>query len=108
MTFKEQLVIKANEININEEIEQIKEKMEKFSHKRKFKIELIKVHVVMAIGGNSCSNHIDFFIPDNVSPEHYQQLFIDKLIELGFSNEDIVLETEHIKSYDNYMINVKW
>lgn len=111
MTFKEQLTALADNfersVEIGEEIECIKERMRKCWADRVFTINLVVPFGPMAIG-NASSNFYDDFIPKQVSPMHYRQLFVEELKKMGFDENDIELydiETAHSHTYS---IKVVW
>ena len=108
MTFKEQLIVKAEQVNIQKEIDFIKQQLEKFYYKRTYTICLYKAHTHLAIGGNANRNSTEYFVPENFSPESYRGVFIEALKELGFTDEDITLEENSCKQYDVYNIILKW
>jgi hypothetical protein len=109
MTFKEQLTAQADNfertIEINEEIERIKERMQKCWADRAFTINLIVPFDSIAIGGLS-SNFYNDFVPKAVSPLHYRQLFIEELKKLGFDEFELYdTVTSHSHTYS---IKVVW
>lgn len=109
MTFKEQLTALADNfertIEINEEIECIKERMQKCWADRVFTINLIVTFGSIAIGGSS-SNFYNDFVPKTVSPIHYRQLFVEELKKLGFDEFELYdTETPHSHTYS---IKVVW
>ena len=111
MTFKEELTKKADrfevDVEILETVEFIKSQLEVFCNKRKYTISLVKPRSTMAIG--SCNtNHYDVFIPKQVEPHYYRQLFVDAFKELGFTDEVIELEEYSCSSYDAYNIILRW
>lgn len=110
-TFAEQLKLKADmfEINldIDDEIQEIKNKMNKFFHRREYIIDLYKPKCTMAIGGY-CDTRSTFFIPSDVAPLHYRQLFIEELYKLGFTDDNIELDDRDTATYHQYTIIVRW
>ena len=110
MTFKEQLIEKANLVDIQKEIECIKQDMLEYSSSREYRIHLYDARVPMAIGTKSGSktNHMSFFVPSKIRPEDYRALFIKSLKELGFTDDDIATDTDHSSDYDVYNITVRW
>lgn len=109
MTFKEQLTTLADNfertIEIDEEIECIKERMLKCWADRAFTINLIVPFGPIAIGGAS-SNFYNDFVPKLVSPIHYRQLFVEELKKLGFDEFELYdTETSHSHTYS---IKVVW
>ena len=110
MTFKEQLTAKAEQTDIQKEINYIKQKLEEFYYKRTFTVCLYKAHQTLAIGGNANKNSVECFIPESfsLSPESYRRLFVEAFKELGFTDKDITLEESHCERYDVYYIILKW
>lgn len=109
MTFKEQLIEKANLVDIQKDIEYIKQDMLKHFSKRKYKIFLYDARTPMAIAANSGSEaQASFFIPCNIKPEDYRALFVKSLKDLGFIDTDIALSTYNNVDYDSYNIVVTW
>lgn len=107
MTFKEQLSLKAAKISIKDDIEYIKKKMEDFYARREFTVNLIRPKVNhIAIGGAS-SNFTQLFIPREVSPQVYRQVFVEAFKELGFTDDDIILEKKSNEWLDSYNIILK-
>lgn len=111
MSFKEELTKKADRfeasVDILENVEFIKSQLEVFCTKRKYTISLVKPRSIMAIG--SCNtNHFDVFIPKQVEPHYYRQLFIDAFKKLGFTDEDIELDEYRSSDYDAYNIILRW
>ena len=107
MTFKEQLSFKADKVNIKEDVESIKKRMEEFYAKREFTISLVKAHTYLAIGCAN-SNHMSLFVPSGISPEEYRKLFVEAFKDLGFIYEDITLKKSSNEWYDSYDIILKW
>lgn len=107
MTFKEQLTAKAEQTDIEEKIDYIKARMYKFYDKRTFKINLINAHTTMTIGYDF-GNLVEYPIPEEFTPESYRQLFVDAFGQLGFSGEDITLESYSCVNYDSYSITLRW
>lgn len=111
MTFKDELTKKADhfetDVDILENVEFIKNQLEVFCSKRRYTISLVKPHGIMALG--SCNtNHSDIFIPKQVEPNYYRQLFVDAFKALGFTDEDIELQECSCSSYDAYNITLRW
>lgn len=111
MSFKEELTKKADRfeasVDILENVEFIKSQLEVFCTKRKYTISLVKPRSTMAFG--SCNtNHYDVFIPKQVEPHYYRQLFIEAFKKLGFTGEDIELDEYRSSDYDAYNIILRW
>ena len=111
MTFKEQLTAQADNfersVDINEEITYIKGRMRECWASRAFNINLIVTYGSIAIG-NASHKFKYLFVPKQVSPMHYRQLFVVELKKLGFSEDEIELydiETAHSHTYS---IKVVW
>ena len=112
MTFKELLVEQADNyevnIDITEDMEQIKTAMAMCPYKRSFTINLIQTRGVIAVGREE-GGAISLFVPAGYSPLAYRQKFIDALLELGFAEEDITITQKYCKKgYNLYSIYVKW
>lgn len=111
MTFAEKLKYRADmfemDLNVHEEILSIKKNMEKHFTRREYIIDLYKAKCTMAIGGN-CDMRSSFFIPRDVAPLHYRQLFIDELYKLGFTDDNIELDDNDQERYHLYKIIVRW
>lgn len=110
MTFKEQLIVKAEQINIQKEMDEIKQGMEDYFSYRNYTVRLYKARGQMAIGGSSGfdTNYAEFFIPDTMTPNEYINLFLMAFKELGFDSNDITLDEKPGKHYELYTITVRW
>lgn len=111
MSFKEELTKKADyfetKVDILEIIEFIKSQLEVFCNKREYTISLVKPFITMALG--SCNtNYCQIFIPKQVEPYYYRQLFVDAFKELGFTDEVVDLDEYSCPSYDAYNIILRW
>lgn len=112
-SFKEQLIekVEAEIINydISDHMKKIKNKMEKYAHKREFLISLIqpRLNAGFAIGNNFNNSYLTF-IPDEIEPYIYMKLFIIALKELGFKDEDIEKGAGKEKEFYYYTIKIKW
>lgn len=111
MNFAEKLKFKADmyemDLNVHQEMCNIKKNMEKHFNRREYVIDLYKAKCTMAIGGN-CDMRSTFFVPSLVSPMHYRQLFIDELYKFGFTDDNIELNDVDYDSYHQYRITVRW
>lgn len=109
MTFKEELTQKANmyekNIDITDDINYIKERMEDCYTDREFNIYLYVPHTNFAIG-HAHTNYASFFVPKGVAPQHYRMLFIMELEKLGFNEYE--LNDTHDRYSDCYSIKVRW
>ncbi len=110
MTFKEKLSVKAEQINIQKEIDYVKRDMEKYFSYRNYTVKLYKARCCMTIGSSSGfdTNYAEFFIPDTITSNEYINLFVKAFKELGFSSNDITLDKESGKYYELYTITVRW
>ena len=110
MTFKEKLIEKAEQINIEKEMDEIKQGMEDYFSYRNYTIRLYKANCQMAIGGISGldKNYTEFFIPNNMTTREYISLFLMAFKELGFDSNDITLDEKPGKHYELYTITVRW
>ena len=109
MNFKQKLIKKAEQINIQKEMDQIIEDMDKFAHYREYFIKLYVTEPVMALGSSKFSrNASEFFVPDNITGEEYTNLFIKELKEFGFTTDDLNLDVTRCEDYDLYTITVRW
>lgn len=110
-TFKQELTDKADlyekAIDISEDIEYIKERMNYWCSKREYTIHLIRSKGPMAIGDAS-SNVTSRFIPKLLSPEYYRKLFVDEFKKLGFKETDMELSSRFTDLYDSYDIELTW
>lgn len=111
MTFAEKLKYRADmfemDLNVHEEVIAIKKNMEKHFNRREYIIDLYVARCTMAIGGN-CDMRSTFFVPRDVAPIHYRQLFIDELYKLGFTEDNIELDDNDYGRYHQYKITVRW
>ena len=110
MNFKKRLIEKAEQINIQKEMDQVIENMDKFANYREYFIKLYNAHTEMVIGRSSMfsRNESEFFVPNNTNGEEYTNLFIKELKQLGFNDKDISVETIKNKAFDLYTITVRW
>ena len=112
VNFRQELTIKADEyeknINIAEEIENIKNKLEGCFYKREYIVSLVKVTKSTVAIGHYNATHTSIFIPYGIAPLHYRQLFINELQKLGFSEECMELSVEKYPCFDSYDIKLKW
>lgn len=116
-SFKEQLVLVAEEyranldsMNIKENINKIKAKLKEVAIYRKFSIYLYKVKPKNSIALGGCDlKSISLFVPTGVTLAEYTILMTDALIEeLGFNRSDISWQTDSTNSYDSCHIKVTW
>lgn len=111
ISFKEHLTLEADmnelKIDISDKIDHIKDRMKSCVNYRSFVISLVKANVPMAIGGN-CGNAVDYFIPSNIAPRHYRQLFVNEFIKLGFAEDDIELSISETSCGTFYNIVLTW
>lgn len=112
LTFKEILTNTAddfeNSVDIAEELEKIKAKMQEFVYKRSYTISLIKVKQgPVAIGYNTvgCTS---LFIPDGITPVAYMDLFIRALASLGFDDESVSVYEQDYTQYHSWDITLTW
>lgn len=112
MTFKEKLTQKANshiiKIDLSEQIEEIKTRLDKHFLKREFTISLIKMKQCrsLAIGCNKDIPRFDDLIPSGIEPNYYCEEYIKELEKLGFTDID-----EAVKNYDShksYELILRW
>lgn len=113
VTFKDKLAEKAYDYETNIKLEEqvffIKKQMEDFYTKREYKISLVKPKPgeILALGSSS-TNCTSLFIPKRVEPTYYQQLFINAFKDLGFTDADIILNTEEDSYCVLYNIILRW
>ena len=111
MNFAEKLKYKADmfemDLNVYSDVCNIQKNMEKHFNRREYIIDLYKAKCTMAIGGN-CDMRSTFFVPRDVAPLHYRQLFIDELYKLGFTDDNIELDDRDMATYHQYRITVRW
>lgn len=109
MTFKEQLIAKAEQLDIQDDVNYIKKQMEVYFDRRQFSVNfIVPNNSGFAIGGGEQGNYTDFFVPKNYSPESYRQVFVDAFKELGFTDNDITLEEQFNHLYGSYNIILRW
>lgn len=111
MTFKEKLTAKAEGLHIDYHIEYIKKQMDLCFSYRKYIIGLVKGHKVFTrevLAEVQTKNYSELSIPEGVTPEYYQLLFVKAFKELGFTNNDIELTSNKYDSYEIYKIILKW
>ena len=113
LTFKEQLTASAEaqlkkSLSIEDHLKFIKAALQQYVTLREYSIYLFKSQdKSLALGGN-CNNCFQTFIPKNIDPIEYCQLFINAFIELGFTWENMSYETKHEELWDLYVIKLKW
>ena len=114
LSFKEQLVLVADEyrtnLDIKENINKIKAKLKEVAIYRKFSIYLYKVKPKNSLALGGCDlKSISLFVPTGVTLAEYTILMTDALIEeLGFSRSDISWQTDSTSNYDSCRIKVTW
>lgn len=117
LSFKEQLVLVADEyrtnldiMNIKENINKIKAKLKEVAIYRKFSIYLYKVKPKNSLALGGCDlKSISLFVPTGITLAEYTILMTDALIEeLGFSRSDISWQTDSTSNYDSCHIRVTW
>lgn len=114
LSFKEQLVLIAEEyranLNIKENINKIKAKLKEVAIHREFSIYLYKVKPKNSLALGGCDlKSISLFVPTGVTLADYTILMTDALIkELSFSRSDISWKTDSTSSYDSCRIKVTW
>jgi hypothetical protein len=112
MTFKEMLVEqaeRASEINIEEEMSTIKAKLAEHADERAFTISLIKSKTNWTfLTGYREWSKITLLIPKGCYPYSYRQQFVDALLGLGFTEDDISFDVGSTEVYDYYNIKVTW
>jgi hypothetical protein len=111
MTFAEKLKYKADmygmRLDVDKEMQEVKDKMNKFFYRREYTIDLYKAKGSLAIGGY-CDTRSTFFIPSIVAPMHYRQAFVEELYKLGFKDDNIELYDNDYERYHQYSITVRW
>lgn len=113
LTFREELTLEADNnasnIDISEDIENIKKKIKEAVDYRSFTVCLVKVkpHRSVAIGGYR-PTQTEIFIPKLVSPQHYRQMFINEFSKLGFTEENVELDIKDYDSCEYYNIKLTW
>lgn len=117
LSFKEQLTRKAEEyraslntLDIKENINKIKAKLEEAAIYREFSIYLYKVKPKNSLAFGDCDlKSISLFVPTGVTLAEYTILMTNALIkELGFSRSDISWQTDSTSSYDSCHLIVTW
>ena len=114
LSFKEQLVLVADEyrtnLDIKENINKIKAKLKEVAIYRKFSIYLYKVKPKSSLTLGGCDlKSISLFVPTGVTLAEYTILMTDALIEeLGFSRSDISWQTDSTSNYDSCRLIVTW
>ena len=107
MTFKEELIAKAEELKIDEEIACIKKNILNYINKRWYAVNFIVPHTsYLAFGGSGNFTYI--WVPEHLKPEVYRQLFIDEFKKLGFTDNDMTLSYSSCENFDTYIITLKW
>ena len=111
MTFKQELSFKAYDNismrDIEKEINYIKKQMEKCAYNRVYEISIIKAKKKISIIKHSFGR-TQLVIPQNIDPEIYRQIFVDKFKELGFEDSDILLSTIALGECVYYDIDLHW
>lgn len=112
LTFREELMLRADEyeknIDIQEDIENIKRNLNEYYYKRKYTISLVKVTKGSVAIGQYNPGHISLFIPQGVAPLHYRQLFINEFNKLGFTEDCMELWEQECRNFYEYNIVLKW
>jgi hypothetical protein len=113
LTFREELTLEADNnasnIDIGEDIENIKKKIKEAVDHRNFTVCLVQVkpHKTVAIGGYR-PTQTEIFIPNFIAPLHYRQLFINEFTKLGFTEENVELDIKDYNSCKYYNIKLTW
>lgn len=112
ISFREELMLRADEyeknIDIQKDIEYIKNELNKCYYKRKYTISLVKVTKDTVAIGKYTEGRTSLFVPYGIAPLHYRQLFVNELQKLGFSEECMELSVEEHSCFDSYEIKLKW
>ena len=112
ISFKEELMLRADEyeknIDIQEDIENIKKNLNEYYYKRSYTISLIKVTKGSVAIGQHTPSRICLFIPQSVAPLHYRQLFINEFSKLGFTEDCMELREQECRNFYEYNIVLKW
>lgn len=112
ISFREELMLRADEyeknIDIQKDIETIKRDLNECYYRRTYTISLVKVTNGSVAIGQSNPGRISLFIPKNVEPLRYRQLFIDAFNKLGFNEDCMELYIQEYKSFYEYNIILKW
>lgn len=112
ISFREELMLRADEyeknIDIQKDIENIKKNLNEYYYRRSYTISLIKVTNGSVAIGQHTPGRIGLFIPNNLSPLHYRQLFINEFNKLGFIEGCMELWEQECKNFYEYNIVLKW
>ena len=107
MTFKEQLIMEADNLFVLEHVERIKKQLMEYCCKRKYTVSLLKAYTTLVLGDQP-ANHMDIFLTKNDDFEYYSDLFVAAFKALGFTDSDIKFSTENDEAYDSYTITLTW
>ena len=112
ISFREELMLRADEyeknIDIQEDIEKIKQNLNEYYYKRKYTISLVKVTKGSVAIGQCTPGHTRVFIPYGVEPLRYRKLFIDAFNKLGFNEDCMELWEQECRNFYEYNIVLKW
>lgn len=112
ISFREELMLRADEdeknIDIQEDIENIKKNLNEYYYKRKYTISLVRVIEDSVVIGQSTPGRICLFIPRNIEPLRYRQLFINEFNKLGFTEDYMELWEQTYRNHCEYNIVLKW
>jgi hypothetical protein len=112
ISFREELMLRANDyeknIDIQEDIENIKKNLNEYYYKRKYIISLVKVKKGPVAIGQYNEGHVSLFIPKGVAPLHYRQLFINEFSKLGFTEDYMEFYEQDYDYLYEYNIVLKW
>lgn len=112
ISFREKLMLKADEyeknIDIQKDIEKIKQNLNEYYYKREYTISLVKVTQGSVAIGQCTPGCISLFIPQGIAPLHYRQLFINEFNKLGFTEDCMDLWEQVCKNFYEYNIVLKW
>lgn len=112
ISFREELMLRADEyeknFDIQEDIENIKRNLNAYYYKREYTVSLVEVIKGPIAIGQHTPSRISLFIPQEVEPLRYRQLFIDAFTKLGFTED--CMEFYEQEGKDSYIYNIvlKW
>jgi hypothetical protein len=93
---------------LKEHVENIKNYIERFYHKRSFNICLISPNDTFFVIGSNPEKKYEVLIPKGTDPQVYRQNLVDAIKELGFGDDDISYSEQYNPTCNFYNITLRW